>query len=109
MDFEKESQQILKSIIINNFMMRDHTIRRCDERLLTRNDVISISKTVFDWRWQEEKYTHRFLGLLDDGSTGGITVVIDKDSKQTWVVTIFKRRLSTKEKEMLKRNKDGNQ
>jgi hypothetical protein len=108
MYFDKESQQILKSISSNSFKMRDHTIRRCDERLLTRNDVINISKTVFDWRWQEDKYTHRFLGLLNDGTTGGMTVIVDKDSQQTWVVTIFKRRLSTKEKEMLKRNNDGN-
>jgi hypothetical protein len=93
----KESNRILEEIKADRFTLRDHAIRRSDERLLTRQDVMSIAETVLEGVYQEEKFTHRFIGFLAEGRPGGFTAVLD-DEGLVRVVTVFKRRLSESEK-----------
>ena len=77
--------------------LRDHATRRSDERLLTRQDVIRIAETVLEWVYQEDKFTHRYIGFLEEGRPGGFTAVVD-DEGLVRVVTVFKRRLSRSER-----------
>ena len=93
----EESSHIIEEIKADRFTLRDHAIRRSDERLLSRHDVLSIAETVLEWVYQEDKFTHWFIGFLSEGRPGGFTAVVD-DEGLVRVVTVFKRRLSPGEK-----------
>lgn len=99
MDRSKEAQQILKAVKSNHFTLRDHAAARSDERILSRQNVVNVANTVIEWKWQEGKQTHWFIGFLDETQPGGFTAAIDKG---VWIVTIFKRKLTKREKELIK-------
>lgn len=99
MDHSREAKQILRAIRSNRFTLRDHALKRSDERVLSRQNVVNIAKTVIEWKWQEEKGTYWFIGFLDDHQTGGFTAALDHG---VWVITIFKRKLTRLEKELIK-------
>ena len=94
-----ENKYILDSIKNNKFELRDHAGRRGDERLLSRQNVINIVNTLIESKYQEEKYTHWYIGFLDEKQPGGFTAVINEG---VWIVTIFKRKLSVTEKKKYK-------
>jgi hypothetical protein len=96
MDREEETSRILEAIGSDRFMLRDHAVRRSDERMLSRRNVINVARTLIEWKYQEEKFTHWFLGFLDEGRPGGFTAILDDEVR---VVTVFKRRLSRRERE----------
>jgi hypothetical protein len=91
---------IIEAIRAERFTFRDHALRRGDERQLSRQSVVNVAKSCLDWKYQENKFTHRFIGLLDEGRPGGFTAVID-DEGEARVVTVFKRRLSPSERRMM--------
>ncbi len=95
----KESNRILETIKADNFKIRDHVVRRNDERMLTRKNILNIANTVIERRWQEDKQTHWYIGFLSKEKTGGFTAVVNENN--IWVVTVFKRRLSRRERELL--------
>jgi len=99
MDRSREAQQILEAAKANRFMLRDHAVRRADERVLSRQSVINVAQTVIEWKWQEGKQTHWFVGFLAEGQSGGFTAAMDNG---VWVVTVFKRKLTRREKELIK-------
>ena len=99
MDRSKEAQQILKAVKSNRFTLRDHAAARSDERILSRQNVVNVANTVIEWKWQENKQTHWFIGFLDGNQPGGFTAALDSD---VWVVTVFKRKLTKREKELIK-------
>jgi hypothetical protein len=92
----EEASRILEAIKADRFLLRDHAIRRGDERMLSRQNVINVASTLIDWKYQDDKFTHRFIGFLDEGQSGGFTAIMDDEVR---VVTVFKRRLSRSEKE----------
>ena len=98
MDHSEEKTKIIEAINANRFMLRDHTVRRSGERSLSWKNVVNVVKTLIDWKWQENKHTHWFIGFLEDRIPGGFTAVIDTEENIVWVVTIFKRKLSRREK-----------
>jgi hypothetical protein len=98
MDRSEEAGRIIEAIIADRFALRDHAIRRSDERLLSREHVIHAAKAPLSWRYQEEKFSHWFLGYLDESRTGGFAAVVD-DGGEVRVLTVFKRRLSRRERE----------
>ena len=99
MERNKEAQQILKAVKTNRFTLRDHAAARSDERTLSRQNVVNVANTAIEWRWQENKQTHWFIGFLDDNQSGGFTAAIDNG---VWIVTVFKRKLTKREKELIK-------
>ena len=99
MDRSKEAQQILKAVKSNRFTLRDHAAARSDERFLSRQNVVNVVNTVIEWKWQENNQTHWFIGFLDGIKPGGFTAAIDKG---VWIVTVFKRKLTKREKELIK-------
>ena len=104
MDRYEEKIKILEAIVANRFMFRDHTVRRSDQRSLSWTNVVNAAKTIIEWKWQESKQTHLFIGFLEEGQPGGFTAVIDRAEDIVWVVTVFKRRLSRREKNSLNSN-----
>jgi len=99
MDRGREAKAILEAIKANRFTLRDHAVKRGSERMLSRLNVINIARTVLEWKWQENQQTYWFIGFLDDQKTGGFTAVMDNG---VWVITIFKRKLTRREKELIK-------
>ncbi len=99
MDHSREAQQILKAVRSNQFTLRDHASKRGAERMLSRQNVVNVSNTVIEWKWQKDKQTHWFVGFLEDGLPGGFTAAIDNG---VWIVTVFKRKLTKHEKELVK-------
>lgn len=95
----QEARQILKSVRLNRFTLRDHAASRSTERMLSRQNVINVANSVIEWRWQEGKQTHWFIGFLDEGQPGGFTAALDHG---VWIVTVFRRKLSRREKELIK-------
>jgi predicted nucleotidyltransferase len=95
--YREEARLILEAIAADRFILRDHAIRRGDERELSRRNVVEVAETLIEWRYQEEKFTHRFLGYLDEGRPGGFAAILDEGEAR--VVTVFKRRLSRRERE----------
>jgi hypothetical protein len=64
---------------------------------------MKVAASVVGWKYQEEKYSHFFIGFLDeaDGGQGrsrggGFSAVLDEE---VGVVTVFKRHLSRGERE----------
>jgi hypothetical protein len=92
----EETIRILEAVKSDRFRFRDHAVRRGDERMLSREHVIKVAETMLAWKYQEEKFTHWFVGFLEEGRPGGFTAIVDGD--EVWVVTVFKRRLSRREK-----------
>jgi len=101
MSHRLESQKILKAILANQFLLRDHAVQRSDERALSRQNVIHVASTVIEWKWQEDKQTHWFIGFLEEGQPGGFTAIRD-EVEGVWVVTLFKRKLTRREKGLMK-------
>lgn len=99
MDRSRDAQQILDAIRANRFILRHHAVSRAEERTLSRQHVINVSKSVIEWKWQEQKQTHWFIGYLDDGQSGGFTAAMDGD---VWIITIFKRKLTKREQGLIK-------
>ncbi|MGK5089647.1 hypothetical protein WDW86_19005 [Bdellovibrionota bacterium FG-2] len=99
MDRSREAQQILMAVRGHRFTLRDHAARRSDERVLSRQNVINIAQTVLDWKWQEDKQTHWFIGFFAEGQAGGFTAAMDNG---VWIITVFKRKLTRREKELKK-------
>lgn len=97
-----EARLILEAIKADRFALRGHAIRRGDERSLSRESVMRIAASVVGWKYQEEKYSHVFIGFLDgDGGQGrrrggGFSAVLDEE---VGVLTVFKRHLSRGERE----------
>lgn len=54
---------------------------------------------MIEWKWQEEKQTYWFVGFLDEGQPGGFTAALDNG---VWIVTVFKRKLTRREKDLIK-------
>jgi hypothetical protein len=102
MSTQKEANEILKRVKANNFNLLLHANERSKERSISKENVINCAKTCFHWEWQEEHRTHVFLGKLDDETTGGFTAVL---RDEVLVVTVFKRRLSKWERDILKAKK----
>jgi hypothetical protein len=98
MDRSEEASLILDAIKADRFLLRDHAIRRSDERLLSRQNVIHAAMTLIDWKYQEDKFSHQFIGFLETGRPGGFAAILDDEVR---VLTVFKRRLSLREKEAL--------
>lgn len=67
--------------------------------MLSRQNVINVANTVIEWKWQEDKQTFWFVGFLDDSQPGGFTAALDNG---VWIVTVIKRKLTRREKELLK-------
>lgn len=100
MDASEEAKVILEAVKAGRFALRDHAIRRGDERLLSRDNVIHVAQTLLSWKYQEDKFSHWFIGFLDEGRTGGFAAIADGgDSAVVRVLTVFKRRLSQRERE----------
>jgi hypothetical protein len=99
MDRSKEADQILKAVSSNRFILRDHATQRGLERSLSRQNVINVANTLIEWKWQEKQMTYWFIGFLSEGEPGGFTAAIDHD---VWIITVFKRKLSKREKELIK-------
>jgi hypothetical protein len=95
-----EARLILEAIRANRFALRGHAIRRGDERSLSRESVMKVAASVIGWKYQEEKYSHVFIGFLDGEvrrEGGGFSAVLDGEG--VGVVTVFKRHLSRGERE----------
>ena len=99
MDRAKEAQQILEAIKTDQFVLKDHAVRRTDERALSRQNVINVANSVIEWKWQEVKHTYWFIGFLEEKQSGGFTAAVDNG---VWIVTVFKRKLTKREKELIK-------
>lgn len=99
MDRSRESRNILNSIKANRFILRDHAIQRGDERALSRQNVINVATSVIEWKWQEDRQTHWFIGFLEEDQPGGFTAAVDDG---VWIITVFKRKLTRREKELVK-------
>ena len=99
MDRNREGLKILEAVRANRFTLRDHATKRADERVLSRQNVVNVAKSVIEWKWQEDKQTHWFIGFLDENAPGGFTATIDNG---IWVITVFKRKLTRREKELIK-------
>ena len=99
MDRLLESKQIIKAVAENHFILRDHANQRSDERVLSRQNIINVAKTAVEWKWQEDKQTHWFIGFLSEGKSGGFTAAMDNG---VWIITVFKRKLSRREKGLIK-------
>ena len=99
MDRSDEAQKILAEIRVNHFVLRAHATKRAEDRALSRQHVINVANSVIEWKWQEDKETHWFIGFLGENQPGGFTAAIDGD---VWIVTIFKRKLTKREKELIK-------
>jgi hypothetical protein len=95
----QDAQQILKAVKSNRFTLRDHAIRRSSERLVSRQNVVNVANTVIEWKWQEHQQTYWFIGFLDEGQSGGFIAALDNG---VWIVTVFKRKLTRREKELIK-------
>jgi len=98
MDRSEEASLILDAIRAGRFLLRDHAIRRSDERLLSRQSVINAALTLIDWKYQEDKFSHQFIGFQEEGRPGGFAAILDGEVR---VLTVFKRRLSRREKDAL--------
>ena len=98
---QNDLDHIIEMIKSNAFGLRDHAIRRSDERTFNRESPIHIVNTLLYASYQEDKCTYQFVGYLSDQQAGGFTAVINDG---VWIVTIFKRRLSRKEKSFLAAN-----
>jgi hypothetical protein len=92
----EEMIRILEAVKADGFKLRGHAIRRGDERTLSRQNVVNVARTMLGWKYQEDKFTHWFIGYLEEGRPGGFTAILDGD--EAWVVTVFKRRLSVRER-----------
>ena len=99
MDRSHEAQKILIAIKENHFILRNHAVKRAEDRILSRQHVINVANSVIEWKWQEDKQTHWFIGFLEESQPGGFTAAIDGD---VWIVTIFKRKLTRREKGLVK-------
>ena len=99
MDHKQEAKEILAAIKENRFIMRDHAETRSVERLVSRQNVINVAKTLIEWKWQDDHETYWFIGFLDQGQPGGFTAALDQG---VWVVTVFKRKLTKREKGLIK-------
>lgn len=95
MDHREEADQILTSVKAGRFRVRDHVVRRGDERLLSRDHIICIADNLVDWKWQEDRQTYWFIGFFEEDRSGGFTAIFDTE---VWIVTVFKRRLTRREK-----------
>ena len=99
MDRKQEAKQILEAVKGNRFIMKDHAAARGVERTISRQNVINVAKTLIEWKWLEAHQTYWFIGFLDPGQPGGFTAALDEG---VWVVTVFKRKLTKREKELIK-------
>lgn len=99
MGFKQEAEQIVEAVKGNHFIMKDHAAVRGAERTISRQNVINVAKTLIEWKWQETHQTYWFIGFLDTGRPGGFTAALDDG---VWVVTVFKRNLTKREKELIK-------
>jgi hypothetical protein len=88
-DLAAEREFILQSIRSGNFRLRDHAVRRSDERELGPDQVRHVAGTLIGHRYQADKFTHWFVGHLDAERTGGFTAVVNEG---VWIVTVFRRR-----------------
>ena len=95
---------IIKKIRSDEFNIRDHVIRRFDERLLSRKNIINVITTLLEVHYQEIQSTYRFIGYLDQDRPGGFTAVINEG---VWIVTVFRRKLSLAEKKKSLMSYDG--
>lgn len=111
MDRLEEARLILEAIKSDRFSLRGHAQRRGDERMLSRQSVMNIAASVIGWKYQEEKFSHCFIGFLDGGQSrkdgrqsrsdsGGFCAVLDE---KVGILTIFKRHLTRKERELAQR------
>jgi hypothetical protein len=107
----EEARLILEAIKSDRFSLRGHAQRRGDERMLSRQSVMNIAASVIGWKYQEEKFSHCFIGFLDGGQSqrdggqsyaesGGFCAVLDE---KVGVLTIFRRHLTRKERELAQR------
>lgn len=99
MDRKREAKEILEAVRANHFILKDHAAERSLERTISRQHVVNVASTVIDWKWQEDHETYWFIGFLEEGRPGGFTAVFDEG---VWVVTVFKRKLTKREKELVK-------
>jgi len=60
-----------------------------------------VMSALFRDRTQEDKQTHWFIGFLEEGQPGGFTAIRD-EVEGVWVVTLFKRKLTRREKGLMK-------
>lgn len=97
--YKREVKIILEAIRHNHFILKDHAQSRSTERTISRQHVINIANTLIEWKWQQELQTYWFIGFLDPNKSGGFTAVIDNG---VWVETVFKRKLTKREKELIK-------
>jgi hypothetical protein len=96
MNRQLEATKILDAVIAGNFLMRTHADQRRLQRSISMEEIARVARTSFEWRWQESKQTHLFIGYRDAEMTkgGGFSAVMDESGAV--IVTIFKRRLRKK-------------
>jgi hypothetical protein len=99
MELDEEAQEILKRVKADNFFLRVHASQRMKDRRIERAQIIHCAATCFHWRWQEDHGSHLFLGFLVEGVSGGFSAVLAGDAI---VVTVFKRRLTQWERDIVK-------
>ena len=90
MDREVESREIIDAVKADRFLMRTHANQRGLVRNISRDQVIHVANHLIEWKWQEDKQTHLFVGYLEFGVGGGFTAVKDQEM---WIVTVFRRKL----------------
>ncbi len=102
MKLRSDAQQILDRVKAGRFRLLRHASVRSQERGIFIEQVIHCADTCFHWRWQDDRKTHLFLGFLDKERPGGFTAVI---LDEVLVVTVFKRKLTKWEKNLVKSEK----
>lgn len=102
MDTEVEAKKILKLVSDGKFKMAEHTFTRGNERGISRQQIIHCAQHCIYHKWQEDRGTHLFVGYLEAEVPGGFSAVLRSG---VIIVTIFKRRLTRWEKNLVKQKK----
>src|SRR5262249_5806734 len=90
------AQQIIASVKNGDFILKLHAAERLAERRFSKEDVTEIARTVVRWEWQEQKETYIFVGTDLDGDGAGFAA--KRNREETYVITVFKRRIKKWEK-----------
>jgi len=102
MDRDAEAKKILKLVADGRFKMAEHTFVRGNERGISRQQIIHCAEHCIYHKWQDSQETHLFVGYLDISATGGFSAVIRSG---VIIVTVFRRRLTRWEKNLVKHKK----
>ena len=102
MEKADEAGEILRLVAVGEFKIAEHTFNRGAERGISREQIIHCAAHCIYHKWQESQGTHIFVGFLDANASGGFSAVMRSG---VIIVTVFRRRLSRWEKNLIKSKK----